>query len=268
MPIDGRNLYFVLSAGRTGTYFLTAYLNKLDEGWVVEHEIRTSHRVFMMMNAGALGWLPAGPGRRMFARERQARVAGLADGQRRVEINPFLAPLAPEMPDLISPLRVICLVRDPRTWIRSMANFKGLRWKRHFVDFVPLAQSIHPEIGLRWFTLPYAVKCAWRWRFAYERILSIQERVARFDVIRYEDLFSDDAAAWNAALHQLHANLDIPDRPLTHPESVQEPINTAQRHNHPPWSAWPEDLRAQVLEVCAPLMETFGYRDTTDPTGR
>lgn len=265
MPLDGRNLYFVLSAGRTGTYFLTAYLNKLDEGWVVEHEIRTSHRVFMMMNAAALDLFPKQPARAMFARERAARIARLQDGQRRVEINPFLSPLAPELPGLVDPLHVVCLVRDPRTWIRSIANFKGLRWKRHFVDYVPFAQSIHPEIGLRWLTLPYAVKSAWRWRFAYEQILAIRDQATRFDIIRYEDLFAGDAARWQDALGKFHANLDIPDRELRHPEALQEPINMAPRDTYPPWSAWPDSVRAQVLDVCGPLMETLGYDPDAEP---
>lgn len=257
--LDGERIRLILSAGRTGTVFLSKLLADLYPQHRVVHEPPTSRRAFMMWNAEASGWLPAGAARRLFSADRSRVLARLADGQLLVEINPFLHPFAPELHELIRPLHLVHMVRDARDWITSMANFKAAGWRRYVIDVVPFARTVHPLARAEWRTLDTIQRFAWRWRLANEQLRACAGHADHYRLVRYEDLFSGDGSRAQAALHDVLSILPTP--PVVPPPAPPwtTRVNPGRSGRTARWQQWPRPTRDRVMEICGPLLESFGY---------
>jgi len=261
MPLDGHRLRFILSAGRTGTVFLSTILPRLCAPHEVVHEPPTSRRVFMLWNAEAAGLVPTGYARRVFMANRRRVLDELNTSIIRIEINPFLHTLAPELHQLVRPLRIVQLVRDPRDWITSMANFRAAGWRKYFIEFVPFARTIHPMARSNWRALDEISQFAWRWRLANEQLLDSSEHAEHYSLIRHEDLFSSDRSLARESVRRLlsicpPAGVDVPDDILS-----QEKINSSRTDRIGSWQNWPRETRDKVTEICGPLMAKFGYSE-------
>ena len=256
--LDGRRIRFILSAGRTGTVFLSRTLAKLYPQHEVIHEPPSSRRMFMLWNAEAAGLAPAGVARRIFFNNRQRVLAGNS-GRLRIEINPFLHPLAPELHELVSPLYVVHLVRDARDWIRSMANFGAAGWRRHLIEYTPFARTIHPAARQGWSRLDTFSRFAWRWRLANEQLLSLAEHSDYYCRIRYEDLFSGDESTADASLQRLVSGLQIEEILDLADINREQRANPGRRGKIADWRDWPVEVSDRVMAICGPLMEEFGY---------
>lgn len=213
----------------------------------------------MLANAEAAGWVPEGVALHLFTTNRK-RVLDRLQGQRiRVEINPFLHPLATRMCRVIEPLHVIHVVRDARNWIRSMANFGAASWRRYLIDYVPFARTVHPAARKQWRTLDTISQFAWRWRLANEQLLACGRNAARYSLIRYEDLFSPDRAHAREAMASLLSML--PPRPHDVSNAVpwETRVNPGRQGKIGPWQQWPRETLDSVMDICGPLQEEFGY---------
>ncbi len=258
LVLDGQKLRFILSAGRTGTVFLSRALAKLYPQHEVVHEPPSSRRMFMLWNAEAAGLAPAGSARRLFVQNRRRVLA--ANGSRlRIEINPFLHPLAPELHELVDPLYVVHLVRDARDWIRSMANFGAAGWRRHLIEYTPFARTIHPAAKRGWSGLDTFSRFAWRWQLANEQLLSLAEHTDYYCRIRYEDLFSADESAAGISLRQLVSGLQIEETDRMADICWTQRANPGRHGKIDDWREWPEEVRDRVMDICGPLMKEFGY---------
>lgn len=259
--IDGESLRFVLSAGRTGTLFLTGTLPKLEPSWRVEHEPSHSRRMFMLQNAADQGVPIAGAlARRLFVRSRQKQVESLGAGSVRIEVNPFLSPLTKHLADHVKPLHVVHMVRDPRTWIPSMANFRAAGWRRYVIDAIPFARPIHPMARARWVFRSRLERHAWWWRRANEKILGLESCAASFRVVRYEDLFLSGEGAYCAALAEIVAGLGGCADPSSLPKPSRNRVNPGRPGKTPAWEKIAPVDRAMVIDIVGPLMTHFGYK--------
>lgn len=213
----------------------------------------------MLWNAEAAGWVPAGTARRVFTGNRRRVLRGLADGRIRIEINPFLHPLAPELHEIVDPTHIVHLVRDARDWITSMANFGAAGWRRHVIDFVPFARTIPPGALDHWRSLDTITRFAWRWRLANEQLLASAEHAGHYCLVRYEDLFSADRSQARAALLRLLAAMPPGDAGAPFDANWTQRVNPSPGGKIGPWRQWPRDTQETVMEICGPLLESFGY---------
>ncbi len=213
----------------------------------------------MVWNAEAAGWLPEGAARRMFVANRRRVLAGLAPGRVRIEINPFLHPLAPVLHELVRPLRVVHLVRDPRDWIRSMANFGAAGWRRHVIEFVPFARTVHPEARSRWRSLDTISRFAWRWRLANEQLRASGAHAEHYCLIRYEDLFSEERSLAQATARRLFDSMPPRDSGGELDANRERRVNPSRGGKVGPWQHWPRETQQRVMEICAPLLAPMGY---------
>lgn len=258
-PIDGQKLRFVLSGGRAGTTFLREFLKARGGPVDVAFEPPTSRRCWILWNMEQAGLAPRGVAC-VWAMRRRARDAqAVPDGHVRVEINPFLSPFVAELCQRTESLHAVHIVRHPFTWIRSMGNFKAAYWRRHVIDLVPFTQQVHPEARARWGSLPPVLRLAWRWRQANEGIDVAREGAHRYVRFRYEDLLSSSREQQGALLEELLDVIDPSGVGAGTPPAWEERLNADPGGEIPEWTAWSSQLRAEVLAVCAPLMEAYGY---------
>lgn len=259
--IDGERLRFVLSAGRTGTLFLTGTLPRLEPSWKVEHEPSLSRRMFMLQNAADHGVPLTGElARRLLAQSRRRQLASLDGGSVRIEINPFLSPLTMYLVDQVKPLHVVHMVRDPRTWIPSMANFKAAGWRRFVIDAIPFARPVHPMARPGWIFRSRLERHAWWWRRTNENILALASVAASFRVVRYEDLFLRGEGAYRAALAEIVVGLGGCADPASMPEPSRNRVNPGRTGKTPAWEMFAACDRDMVLGIVGPLMTRLGYK--------
>jgi hypothetical protein len=262
-PLDGNRISFILSAGRTGTSFLAAVCPALVPGRAFLQEAPPARRIFMLSNAAAAGLVPADWAERLFLRDRARRLARAAGEI--VEINPFLVPLAPRLAELVRPLRIVHMVRDPRSWIHSMANFKAAGWRRPLIDWVPFAQTVHPAARPEWRRLDPIRRYAWRWRLANEQIEAAREGAAHYALVRYEDLFGGDWAARCAALRRVLGLWHAKDRCDAAVIPWETAVNASRERELAAWERWPAAARRDAAAIVAPLMPRYGYDAAAAP---
>jgi hypothetical protein len=241
---------FVLSAGRTGTVFLTHTLPERFPRLVCHHEPPGSRSNLVFANARNLTGLGTRLLRARFRAGLERRLAGVPSGSTYVEVNPMLCPLADlvgELPDL----RVIHLVREPASWVRSIRAFRASERFRPLIDHLPLATPFPAPRPPGWSRLDPVCQALWRWRYCNERILALEDVAARYDRFRYEDLFQAGPAQ-AASLRGLLAALDLQttdldgliDRSPRNPAPDVDPVHV------------PDDA---VASICGELAAQLGY---------
>jgi hypothetical protein len=244
---------FVLSAGRTGTVFLTRTLPARIPALHAVHEPPGARSLLMAGNLRALtgrggAWLAHD-----LAHGLTSRMARCPDGHRYVEINPMLCPLTDLLADLVSPLHVVHLVRHPVSWTRSIRAFKASGWRRHLIDAVPFANPAPAPRPAGWLGFDPVQQALWRWRACNEAIEAIAPRCAAFTQLRYEDLFLAPTATREATLRRLIDALGVPA-----PDDLA-PLLEAPRANRAP-EAEPLSVPALAVErITGPLLERYGY---------
>jgi len=261
LPLDGEKIRFILSAGRTGTVFLASGLQELYPRHNVVHEPRTSRRMFMAYNAEQTGLLPAGTALRIFLKDRRRVLAALPEQSVRIELNPFLHPLAPCLHEAVVPLRIVHIVRDAKDWIQSLINFGAAGWRRHLIERTPFARTIHPAARPQWRNLDTVSRFAWRWRLANEQILSAADNAEYYGLVRYEDLFATEREHARDAVESLIEVLPpqevaaVGDLPWT------ARANRSHADKLGGWQSWPETTKERVDDICGDLLRKFGYSD-------
>lgn len=244
---------FVLSAGRTGTVFLTRTLPEHVPGLHCVHEPEGSRTNLMRGNLMALtGWGREALSERIAAGIAE-RFAATPTGQRYVEVNPMLCPMADLLPELVEPLEVVHLVRHPVSWVRSIRAFRASGVRRHLIDFVPLANPAPVPRPDGWLGFDPVHQALWRWRACNEAIEAIAGRCMSYTRLRYEDLFLADEGMRETSVRRLIAALGVEaPRDLT-------PLLTAPRANRAPEAQPVQVPEAQVRRVCGALLDRYGY---------
>ena len=241
---------FVISAGRTGTVFMTEALERRFPQVRTVHEPSGSRLTLIAANGRNLLGVGTRVLRRRFRRDLGQRLAGVASGEVYIEVNPMLCSLT----DLVAELqpRVVHLVREPHSWVESIRRFRASGFRRHVIDFVPLATPFPAPRPPGFFWATEATRALWRWRYCNEQILELGQKIQHFATIRYEDLFSTDPPTRGVALEAILRTLELPSDDLTW-------FDTREIRNPAP-ARPPIAIDAEPLqEICGPLLMRLGY---------
>ena len=253
--LDGNRLRFLLSAGRTGTLFLSRALADPAAG------IRTAHEPWPGRWELWLGNLRerVGAGQLAMAallrRTRQARLDRLERGDVLVEINPLLCPVADLLAELVAPLHVAHVVREPAAWAESITQFGSQGWRRHLIDYVPLGKPYPQRRPPDWRHLPESERALWRWRYCNQAIERIAERCRSYGVVRYEDLFAADPEQRGLAAGRLYAALGLPTPAGGLALDTEERVNPTP----PGRRRGARVSREAARRVCGELAARYGY---------
>ncbi|MBX2801761.1 MAG: hypothetical protein KTR31_29045 [Myxococcales bacterium] len=245
-------LVFVLSAGRTGTVFLTQTLPRHVGQLHCVHEPMGSRSLLMAANLRNLWGVGDGWVRDRFRSGLRRRLEAVPAGHRYVEVNPMMCALTDELAQLPA-LSVVHLVREPTSWVRSIRAFRASGVRRHLIDHTPLANPYPAPRPPGWLLTSQVERALWRWRFCNEQIEALAPHCARYVRLRHEDLFSGSRDARSAALLTL---LDVLQRPA--PADLT-PLLQAPPANRAP-SRRPVTIDpARVAEICGPVARRMGY---------
>ena len=240
---------YILSAGRTGTMFLEAFLNTQCGNVIAVHEPSPTREQMMLANLRN-DW---GIGKRLLAWHFQkCRLRRDASHSKTyVEINPFLCAMTDLLPDPARDLRIVHMVRDPASWAVSMTAFKASTKFRHVIDYVPFAKPYPSPRPKGWSRLPEIEKALWRWTWCNSRIMKLKALTPHYCVVRYEDLFASGGAR-SAILSDVVKTLDLDYA------GTFDAAPFSERRNPAPGTVAPPSPEA-VARICGPLAKGLGY---------
>lgn len=188
-----------------------------------------------------------------------------------VESNWQMFGLLPLLPRVFESYKVVALVRDPRTWVRSFVNFGGHHDDRDRVAKFGLPRLSPEMVGGewkgRWAEMDVFQRLCWDWKWITSRLLDAADTDPLVRLVRFEDLFYSDRR--RERLDEVLAFLtDFGERRYDYriPTGFFERrVNVSRPTRLGPWDEWSEDRRRFLLEMCAPLMERVGYSLEDDP---
>lgn len=244
-----RPLYYVLSAGRTGTLFLESLVRQHCPEVMIEHEPSPSRYLMMLGNLrNDLGIL-------------HGATLRLADHHRRgfhyrcgkqIEVNPFLCAVTDLLSHPTRPLRIVHIVRSPGDWAQSMSTFKASTRYRHMIDYVPFAKPFPVPRPAGWGKLTSFEKNLHRWIWCNRRIAALEPVAEAYVLVRSEDIFSGNEAQRDDALARIFEVLDLPRLGDLTPDVFNQRVNPSPAG---------VNLRNADTErgVCGPAAAEFGY---------
>ena len=239
---------YVVSAGRTGTVFLTQVLNMLP-GIEAIHEPTPSRWQMMLANLRNDTGIGGSILRMWFENSRRNR---FSDRGVTVELNPFLPALADLLPDPKTETRVVHLVRHPETWAQSMTVFKASSRFRDVIDYVPYSKPYPSPRPESWSKLPEGEKALWRWVWCNTRLGKLEESVTSYCVVRFEDLLGDDPQKRQAASADFSSTLSLD-------QSLPEDFGRISTGRNPRPDGDIEIGSETVRRICSELARKYQY---------
>lgn len=244
-----QNPVFILSTGRTGTKYLAHHFNR-DPDICALHEPPPSRGLRLWTTAYLEGAVDHSMMTDTLRRYRTGFFEKISESLY-VESNNFLAGFAESLIEEFDKPKLIHVVRDPRTYVRSAINngaasgLKGLA--NRFVPFAHLGlepNSVHPTIQ----------RSARYWTLLNEHLKRVGEDYAAYHLFKYEDLFHTEFDEFYRLAKVVGAGTRTLDEPG---ENVR--MNRSTRELVPRWEDWSPDRQRVVIDTCGDLMTRLGY---------
>jgi len=257
-----RKPILVVSTGRTGTGFLAHFIAEHFPQCCAHHIAPRSEWANVLSNAHLAGLLP----RRAFVSASRQLLKPTLERCRApfyVDCNNHLFALAPLAPELYSELRVVHVVRDPRTYVRSHMNWARHRRKsfiaNHLLPFWQPNGYLVGEISARrWYRMSRFERFCWIWDYKNRLIARLGSSHVPYLRVRFEDLFESPRRSAEAI--RVLAFIGLPElenevleaafgevRNQTHLRSLRE------------WRKWAPARCAQLDAWCGDRMVEYGY---------
>lgn len=175
------------------------------------------------------------------------------------------------LPRVFDSYRVLAIVRDPRSWVRSWMNFGGHHDETDQVTALglprvsPALLGEDPEDG--WKRMDVFQRLCWDWRHVTGRLLEGADADFRVRLIRFEDLFlgSERRRHFDEALDFV-TNFGARRYPVAVPPGfLDRKVNESRPRRVGPWRRWSKDRRRYLADMCGELMERLGYSLADDP---
>jgi hypothetical protein len=172
-----------------------------------------------------------------------------------IEVNPHLASMIELLPELVAPLHVTQVVREPGSWVESILGFRASGWRRHVIEWAPWVRPSPVPRPTGWSRMGPGEKMLWRWRATNEAIEALRPAAASFERIRFEDLFGLDTSRCEAGLAGVHRGLALDHRPNV-PLLRELGTLNARAPVSEPGRRVPRSL---IEDICGDLLRSYGY---------
>jgi hypothetical protein len=178
-----------------------------------------------------------------------------------IDSNNHLYGLVPLMPELYPNLKVIHIVRDPRSYVRSHLNWARHRSKSFIANYLvpfwqPNAFLLRDMTLFQWFKASRFERFAWIWDFKNRLISRLEETEVPYLRVRFEDFFGSSTPEMH--LNRILRFIGLPEVSGIN-ERFSRPVNPNEGQSFPAWPEWSpwQCYRLQVL--CGYTMKQYGY---------
>lgn len=252
----------LVSTGRTGTKYLANLIAGHSPDALVYHTSPHSTVINLLCNAHLAGWAPrslvVGAWRVLKGREMPDSESGASHF---VDSNNHLYAIARLAPELYPGLRVVHVVRDPRTYVRSHLNWARHRPKSFVANYLlPFWQPSpfmmgempwHRSIGFTKFE-----HFCWIWEFKNRLMEGIAQGPVPYHRARFEDLLGPASAETH--INRLLEFMRLP--PLRGlPSLAAGAMNSTEIRTFPAWPEWSDEQCLRLELLCGDRMRGYGY---------
>lgn len=250
----------VVSTGRTGTIFFARLLADIYPQVASHHEYGMSRPIQILSNMYFAGLLPRSvliAGWKLFkGNDLKSSVKPFW-----IENNSFLYGLIAIAPELYPGVRVLHLVRDPRTYVTSHLNFSKFRLTsfiaNYFVPFWQPSPFLTGEIPWKdYFRFTRFQRFCWIWDFKNRVIRRLETTKVPYLRLRFEDIFQSEDP--EQVFAQIADFFGLP-RVTGIAHRFRQPVNQAPKDSFPEWPEWSPQQCCQLDELCGRQMREFGY---------
>lgn len=256
--VSNRIKGFVLSTGRTGTVTLTSILNT-DPNIQAMHEPKPSRIYHIMSDLYLRNKLHREVLAGIYFRSRKRM---LCSNNYYIEINPFMWGMGSVFCYVMNNPSILHVVRDIRTYIVSIMNFKAHGWHRYLIDFIPFWETNVSKIILgidNWDSLSSEEKISWRWVLMNQTIGETEKLTRNYMRIRFEDLFCENEAVQKDILDRIssffHMKIDKKEiRTL-----LARKLNSSTKRSIYSFESINIQRQESILKIAAPLRKRYGY---------
>lgn len=250
----------IISTGRTGTIFLSRLFADLYPDAESYHERGLSRPIQILTNLHFSHLLPKS-GLTLAWKYLKGNEIESCEKKFHIDANNFLYGLASLAPELYPNLRVLHIVRDPRTYVTSQLNFS--RQKRtsfianYFVPFWQPNPFLVGELPMsKFFGFTRFEKYCWIWNFKNCVMEGLENSATPYLRVRFEDLFNGGDP--EELFGKVTDFIGLP-RVTGIRERFREPANTSAKTNFPEWPQWTSKQAAQLQSFCGGRMSKYGY---------
>ena len=175
-----------------------------------------------------------------------------------LDSNNHLYAFVVDFQELIPAVKVLHLVRDPRTYIPSHLNWAHSRPKSYLANFIIPFWQPNPwlcgEVSFFYYIkMSAAERFAWIWQFKNRMLNSLEESGVPYMRVRLEDM-----AKSTEVQDEISAFLGVDKNNVDWPAGGRK-INKSTSSRIPSYSDWPEDWVISMRKWCGPLMTKYGY---------
>ncbi|MGB5161231.1 MAG: sulfotransferase [Thermoanaerobaculia bacterium] len=256
----------VLSTGRTGTMALAEYFDAAYPQVRALHEPKPSRHLRLVANRYLCGKLTKDETARRLVDSRRDLLGGISQPVY-IESNPFLLGCLDVLGELFPNVKVVHVVRDPRTYIRSSINFRSrnlAKWLAlRLVPYWVVTPERYEERTVRTRAQMSEIEwLAWNWALR-NAFLDRGERLygENYLRLRFEDVFDSGGAG----LRSMARWIGLPDQPMLVKAMREKKVNPSKRSRLPEWESWPAAARESVRRHCGELAGQYGYALSAEP---
>lgn len=187
-----------------------------------------------------------------------------------IESNHIIYGLLDLIIELFPNSKVIWIMRDPRTWIRSAINSGSYHlygiWDWDSINLSVRANNFPEDpAASRWKAMSKFEKYCWYYANVNKRALELLERTDNVKIFRYEDLFdrtSGDSHFKEMLEYASQFNDGFRRSYEYKPELLNNKIHAAaSKRLLPKWNDWNNSLVESMDCHCGDIMRRFGYGD-------
>jgi len=247
-----------VSTGRTGTRYLAEFLTEHYPQVEAHHTTPRSTLFNVLSNMHLAGMLSERALLRCW-RTLKGREFALTKKSLFVDSNNHLYVFAALARQLYPQVKVIHIVRDPRTYIRSHLNWSRQRLKSFIANHVlpfwqPNGFLLNEVSAWRWLMYTRFEQFCWIWQFKNQYLTSIGDTETPYLRLRFEDL----------TRHSIDQNamarlVDFLSLPATTTIRSAGPVNETRRRVFPAWQRWSPKMCAHLDRTCGEQMRLHGY---------
>lgn len=247
----------VISTGRTGTVFLTHFINSAAGDEIAVHEPSFSRQLYLLANMFSYhGWNRSSLVRLYMA----IRKSRIGSEQNYIELNPFLCPVADLLADIPYTLKVAHLVRDPRTWVPSMISHEASGYRKFLIRKVPFNLPRDKKYGKEWHKMSLVEKMLWRWSVLNRTISKLEHRGCQYELFRYEDIFSSNSETLANSRGRFLRFMDLGMDSSVDNTSSDKKFNASRKRPQFEFSNWTEREVAFLQDIAGDQLSRFQYQ--------
>jgi hypothetical protein len=259
-----KQLFHFVGSHRTGSKSQAAFFSRYLPNTIGIHQRTSQQWLNLISNFYAAGWMPRVM-YRWLVNKLLINWIDQQDSEYVVETNGFNLIALELLLEHFPNMRMVHVVRDPRSFIRSLINFRKHSAVRRFIIIhLPFWELKAHYLGKttfkEWLGLSEAERITWQWRVKNEYIIDRFSDLPNYIQVNFEELYNPNSDTFSSVL----SFLGVRDKITEIAPFYGDQVNSSRDSGYPDWQTWDAEFASNVDSICGDLMRKLGYGHEED----